>query len=105
MTSRFRRGLMRLNAGTTWRTCLRRARGVLRWGRDLLPLWRCVWMNRRLGTLMEHAAFEGIVSRSDAVRAAVRERPIASNFIPVLADIAGLIAPPMRLSCIRVSTS
>ena len=89
MTSRFRRGLMRLNAGTTWRTCLRRARGVLRWGRDLLPLWRCVWMNRRLGTLMEHAAFEGIVSRSDAVRAAVRERPIAPKFMPVGVSTSG----------------
>lgn len=52
---------------------------------------------------MEPTAPEGITSRSDAVRAAVRERPIASNFIPVLADIAGLIAPPMRLSCIHMS--
>jgi len=30
-------------------------------------------MNRRLGTLMEPFAPEGIASRSDAVRAAVRE--------------------------------
>ena len=71
--NRSRRGLMRPNAGTIWRTCLRRIRGVLRWGKGLLPLWRCVWMNRRLGTLIEPTAPKGITSRSDAVRAAVRE--------------------------------
>ena len=36
--SRFWRGLMRLTVGTIWLICLRRARGVPRWGRGLVLL-------------------------------------------------------------------
>ena len=39
---------------------------------------------------MEPTAPEGITSRSDSVRAAVRERPIAPKRMPTSVDIRGV---------------
>lgn len=53
---------------------------------------------------MEPPAPEGIASRSDAVRAAVRERPIAPKFMPVGVSTSGANDSPMRLFRLRMGT-